>query len=82
MNVIGHMLSVTEQDAQGQLLRLIEIVAGGEDVMITRDEKPIARLTPPGRSLRDLKPISVGRVLKPLSPDDDILDEMLNHDRH
>ena len=27
-------------------------------------------------SLRDIKPLSVGRILRPLSPDDDLLEEM------
>lgn len=29
-------------------------------------------------SLRDLKPVSVGRVLQEMSPEDDLLGEMLN----
>ncbi len=32
-------------------------------------------------SLRNLQPISVGKVLRPLSKDDDLLGEMLNEDR-
>lgn len=40
-------------------------------------ERRIARST----TLADLNPVSVGRVLKPLGPDDDLLEEMLDDDR-
>ena len=40
-------------------------------------ERRIARST----TLADVNPISVGRVLKPLSRDDDLLEEMLDDDR-
>ena len=32
-------------------------------------------------SLRDLQPVSVGKVLRPLTRDDDLLGEMLDEDR-
>lgn len=32
-------------------------------------------------SLRDLQPVSLGKVLEPLKPDDDLLGEMLDEDR-
>jgi hypothetical protein len=32
----------------------------------------------PRPSLRDIRPASVGSVLRPLGPEDDLLDEMLN----
>jgi hypothetical protein len=32
----------------------------------------------PRQSLKDLQPLSLGKVLKPLSPEDDLLGEMLN----
>ena len=32
-------------------------------------------------TLADLTPVSVGRVLRPLGPDDDLLQEMLDDDR-
>ena len=32
-------------------------------------------------SLRDVQPVSVGRVLRPLTRDDDLLGEMLDEDR-
>jgi len=34
-----------------------------------------------GGSLLDVQPVSVGRVLKPLSREDDLLEEMLREDR-
>ncbi|MCY4626445.1 MAG: ribbon-helix-helix protein, CopG family [Acidobacteria bacterium] len=40
-------------------------------------ERQIARST----TLADLTPVSVGRVLKPLGRDDDLLAEMLEDDR-
>lgn len=33
-----------------------------------------------GHSVLDIPTVSVGRILKPLSPDDDLLDEMLHGD--
>jgi hypothetical protein len=33
-------------------------------------------------SLRDLRPVSVGVVLRPLTGEEDLLDEMLSDDRH
>lgn len=50
------------------------------EVIITRDDKPVARLSPlPTQpSLRGLRPISVGALLRPIfGPDDDLLEEML-----
>jgi prevent-host-death family protein len=40
------MTSVTIDEAKTQLSKLIERVEGGEEVIITRDEKPVARLVP------------------------------------
>ena len=40
-------------------------------------ERRIARST----TLADLSPVSVGRVLKPMHVDDDLLEEMLDDDR-
>ena len=48
--------------------------------MITDQDKPVARLTAaaPRPSLRDLKPASIGAVLRPFpAADDDLLAEML-----
>jgi prevent-host-death family protein len=40
------MTSVTIDEAKTQLATLIEQVERGEEVIITRDEKPVARLVP------------------------------------
>lgn len=45
-----------------------------EAMELFRNEK----ILPRSRSLLDFKPVSVGKVLKPLTRDDDLLDEMLN----
>jgi antitoxin (DNA-binding transcriptional repressor) of toxin-antitoxin stability system len=39
------MTTVTVEEAQAQLARLIENLQPGEVITITRDEKPLARLT-------------------------------------
>jgi antitoxin (DNA-binding transcriptional repressor) of toxin-antitoxin stability system len=41
------MATVTLQEAQAHLLQLIGQLAPGEEIVITRDEKPIALLTAP-----------------------------------
>jgi antitoxin (DNA-binding transcriptional repressor) of toxin-antitoxin stability system len=38
------MTIVTIEEAQAQLPQLIEHLAGGEQVVITRDQRPVARL--------------------------------------
>jgi antitoxin (DNA-binding transcriptional repressor) of toxin-antitoxin stability system len=77
------MLTIRIKDAQSHLSELVDsLAAGGEEIVITRDDKPVAKLTastavpPTQTSLRDLQPASVGAVLRPLSVDDDLLNEM------
>jgi prevent-host-death family protein len=43
------MESVTALEAKTRFGRLLERVAQGEEVIITRHEKPVARLVPEGR---------------------------------
>ena len=38
---------------------------------------PLSMSARAGRSVLDIGPVSVGKVLRPLSPDDDLLGEML-----
>ena len=45
------------------------------------EEYHLAHLQPQGGSLQDLQPASVGQVVRPLTPDDDLLGEMLDADR-
>ncbi len=79
------MKTVRLADAESHLSALIDAVIGGEDVVITRDEAPVARLSAfptlsitARPSLRDHKPISVGGFNKRSSADDDLLAEMLD----
>lgn len=78
------MHSVRLADAQSRLPALIDAVIRGEEVVITRDDVPVARLsaagaTPTNRpSLRDHKPISVGGMVDRPATDDDLLAEMLH----
>jgi predicted DNA-binding antitoxin AbrB/MazE fold protein len=37
----------------------------------------VQSLAPEGHSVLDIRPVSLGKVLSPLSPDDDLLGEML-----
>jgi prevent-host-death family protein len=72
------MQRVKISEAQTNLSQLVDSVAGGEEVVITRNDAPVARLTPSSRpSLSNIQPSSVGAILKPMSPDDDLLEEML-----
>jgi prevent-host-death family protein len=65
-------------EAQARLPELVDSAANGAEVVITRDDKPIARLTGSADrpSLADIQPVSVGAILFPFSPDDDLLEEM------
>lgn len=49
------MNSVTALEAKNRFGRLLERVARGEEIVITRHEKPVARLVPEGR--RSLKTV-------------------------
>lgn len=72
------MRTVPLRDAQSHLAELIDSASAGEEIVITRDNRAVAKLVPASAptSLRDLRPSSVGNVLRPLTPDDDLLDEM------
>jgi prevent-host-death family protein len=75
------MRTVELEEARANLSELIESASAGEEIIITKGAKPVARLSAPAEStsLRDLKPSSVGGVLRPITGgEDDILDEMLN----
>jgi prevent-host-death family protein len=65
-------------EAQSRLAELIRSLVPGEQIVITSGDKPVAKLTPaePCFSLRDLKPVSIGALLRPFPhPDDDLLEE-------
>jgi antitoxin (DNA-binding transcriptional repressor) of toxin-antitoxin stability system len=77
------MQIVRIKEAQSRLPELVDSLVNGEEIVITRDDKPVAKLVASGEgagalnSLRDLQSTSVGSVLRPLSADDDLLDELL-----
>ncbi len=48
------MASVTALEAKTRFGQLLERVARGEEIIITRHEKPVARLIPEGRASRAL----------------------------
>ena len=75
------MQTVTLTEAQKHLAELVRDLGREGELLITDAEKPVARLAPVNAqtSLRDLKPQSVGAVLRPIpSSDDDPLGEMLD----
>ena len=73
------MQTIDINDAQSRLSDLVDSLARSGDVLITRGNRPVARLSPPAErpSLRDLKPVSLGTPLRPLERDDELIDEML-----
>jgi antitoxin (DNA-binding transcriptional repressor) of toxin-antitoxin stability system len=78
------MNAVTLSEAQQHLVELVHDLARQGELLITDNDRPVARLTAvaptTGRaSLRDLKPASVGAVLKPFPCfTDDTLGEMID----
>jgi prevent-host-death family protein len=66
-------MTVTIEDAQAHLTQLVDQLRPGEEIIITRDEKPIARLvgaeSPPERLARKLGSLK-GTVLY-MAPDFD-----------
>ena len=75
------MRTVQVTDAQRDLPELIDSAAAGEEIIITRNDRPVARLVRPtasSTSLRDIQPTSVGAVLEFGTADVDLLDEMLD----
>lgn len=87
------MTVVTLTEAQARLPELIDSLMGAEEVVITRGDEPVATLTLRGQaepsaevatsrsatfhSIRDLRPISVGTVLKPDFNRAEVWDEMI-----
>ena len=55
------MASVTAFEAKTRFGRLLERVARGEEVVITRHEKPVARMVPEGRGhLENIRTAAAG----------------------
>ena len=57
------MKQVTIHEAKTQLSRLIQAAAGGEEVIISRGPKPVARLVPIGEVRGKRQPGSMRGVL-------------------
>jgi antitoxin (DNA-binding transcriptional repressor) of toxin-antitoxin stability system len=71
------MITVTLEEAQSHLSRLIEQLSPGEEVVITRDREPVARLvaaSPPSRQPRRLVTMK-GTVLRVAPNFDEPLEE-------
>ena len=73
------MQTIRITEAQSRLPELVDSLAREGDIVITRDEQPVARLTTPTPqpSLREIEPVSVGAVLRPPVASDDLLEEMI-----
>jgi len=66
-------------EAQAHLPELVESAASGEEILIKRDGQPpvsLVRSAVP-TDLKDIRPTSVGGILRWPGPDDDLLEEML-----
>lgn len=75
------MQTVTLSEAQKRLAELVRDLPREGALIVTEDDKPVAKISPLSSqpSLRDLKPHSVGAILRPYpSPEDDLLGEMLD----
>jgi antitoxin (DNA-binding transcriptional repressor) of toxin-antitoxin stability system len=71
------MQTVGIKEAQARLPELVDSAASGKEVLIARDDKPVARLTGSidRPSLSAIRPVSVGAILRPSTSDDDLLEE-------
>ena len=66
------MTTVTVEEAQAQLVRLIEGLQPGEVITITRDEKPLARLTAAEELPKALRRLGTLRgTVRSIAPDFD-----------
>jgi antitoxin (DNA-binding transcriptional repressor) of toxin-antitoxin stability system len=75
------MHTVTLGEAQKKLPELVRQLEREGELLITDAHKPVAKLSPVTErsSLRNIRPSSVGAVLRPFpSPKDDMLGEMLD----
>jgi antitoxin (DNA-binding transcriptional repressor) of toxin-antitoxin stability system len=76
------MQTVTLSEAQEHLTALVRGIAQAGELLITEEDTPLASLSPmpPSASLRQLRPSSVGAILRPFpSADDDTLFELCQH---
>jgi prevent-host-death family protein len=74
------MTTVTIEEAQAKLPELIEHLAADEELVITKNEKPIARLLAEDKSKRrPRKAGSAKGILTILSDDDEHLQDFAEH---
>ena len=84
------MTTVSAFEAKTHMGRILDLVASGEEVVITRHEKPVARLVPEGPTslesvreavagLRALRQSQVARGMQPLT--DEEIREAINTGR-
>ena len=59
------MSTVTLADAKAHLSRLIDQVEAGNEVIITRRSKPVARITPVGTPRKPLQSLAAFRARMP-----------------
>ncbi len=52
------MTTITLQEAQAKLVELVHRLAPGEDVTITENDRPVARLIAPPTSVRARPPVT------------------------
>ena len=73
------MTTVTLADAQARLGELIDRLAPGEELVITRDDKPVAKLVSPAAPGAPRKPGSAVGRLTVVSDDDDHLKDFAEY---
>jgi prevent-host-death family protein len=79
----GGMITVSLAHAQAHLTELLDTVAGGEDVAITRDGHPVARLSAVAEGKRPLRSLAAFRARLPPCRGDSaaLLREMRDEER-
>lgn len=63
-------------DAAKSILEMIRRLPPDERADLAVEIERLGRNGHTVTSLRNLQPVSVGRILRPLTPDDDLLEEM------
>jgi prevent-host-death family protein len=58
------MLTITAQEAEGAFSQYLAAVENGEEIMISRDQKPIAKIVPIESGVKPPRP-KVGETIDP-----------------
>jgi prevent-host-death family protein len=75
---------VTAEISAGQLADLVKQIQAGNEVLLTQDNKPVARLVPaaeaasPPRAAMQIRSFTGHRVLTPVISHQDLADEMFS----